>query len=55
MEKDKMLANGQDGWKLGLVLVLAVALVVAAALAVRSWAKRTYLQPMGQPATWSIK
>jgi hypothetical protein len=47
--------KGHLGWKLGVVLVMAATLFAVAALVVRSWAKRTYLQPMGQPITASTR
>jgi hypothetical protein len=50
-----MTVNRYRDWKLGFVLVLAVALVVTAALAVRSWARQTRLPPRGQPVTSSTR
>jgi hypothetical protein len=52
-EKDGMAVNGHRNWKLGVVLLLAAVIVATAALAVRSWAKQTYLQRSGQPVTSS--
>ncbi len=53
--KDGMAVNGHYGWKLGVVLLLAATVFALAVLAVRSWAKQAYLQPMGQPVTSSIR
>ncbi len=53
--KDRMMVNGHLGWKLGVVLLLATALLALAALVVRSWAKQTCLPPTRQPVTPSIR
>ncbi len=53
--KDRIRVNGHLGWKLGVVLVMTVMLFTAAVLVVRSWAKRTYLQPLGRLVTSSTR
>ncbi len=49
------MVNRHLGWKLGVVLVMAITLFTAAVLVVRSWAKRTYLPPVGQRVTSPIR
>ncbi len=53
--KDRIIVNRHLGWKLGVVLVLAVTLFTAAVLAVRSWARQTRLPPPGRPITSSTR
>jgi hypothetical protein len=54
-EDDKVAVNGHDGWRLGIVLVLAVALLVAGTLAVRSWAQQIRLRPPAPPIPSSLR